>query len=257
MDRQALRQELAGLAADASKLVQARRALGEARVLLNRPLPPGRGEELPAGPSPLLESALADQAPADPKPQPPWASSLEAFSLQVRGCRCCGLAAKRRHLVFGEGDPRAQVAFVGEAPGAAEDEQGRPFMDPAGQLLDKIISGMGLQRPQVYLCSLVKCRPPLSREPGAAELAACRPYLEHQLGLIKPRVIVALGRLAAQALTGRSEGLAELRGQDHRWRGILLVPTYPPSALLQDAALKRPVWEDMKRVLKALQQPES
>jgi DNA polymerase len=257
MDREALRQELAGLAADAKQWVQARRASGEAKVLLNQPLPPGRDEELPSVAAPLPEMALAAEAAANPKPQPPWAASLEAFGLQVRGCRRCGLAAKRQHLVFGEGDPHAQVVFVGEGPGTEEDAQGRPFVGAAGQLLDKIIAGMGSQRSKAYLCSLVKCRPPFSREPGEDEVAACLPYLEQQLALIQPKVIVALGRLAAQALTGRREGIAELRGQEQRWRGILLVPTYPPSALLQDAALKRPVWEDMKRVLEHLKQLES
>jgi len=257
MDREAERRELAGLAADARQWVQARRAAGEARVLLNQPLPPGRGEELPPVAAPLPEMALAAEAAADPKPQPPWAASLDAFAMQVRGCRRCGLAAKRQHLVFGEGDPHAQVVFVGESPGAEEDAQGRPFVGPAGQLLDKIIASMGSQRSKAYLCTLVKCRPPFSREPGEAELACCLPYLEQQLALIQPNVIVALGRLAAQTLTGRREALAELRRTEQRWRGILLVPTYHPSALLQDTELKRPVWEDMKRVLEHLKPTES
>jgi DNA polymerase len=252
MEREALRQELAAITADATKWVQQRRVLGEAKVWLERPLPPGRGEE-PSTATPPPELSLPAESAPNANPQPPWAPSLEAFYVQVRGCRRCGLAAKRQHLVFGEGDPRARLAFVGEAPGADEDAQGRPFVGAAGQLLDKIIIGMGLRRSQVYICNLIKCRPPFNRDPEEAEVAACRPYLEQQLALLKPRVIVALGRHAAQALTGSGEGIGKLRGQDLQWQGALLVPTYHPSALLRDERLKRPVWEDMKRVLKALE----
>ena len=151
-------------------------------------------------------------------------------------------------MVFGTGDPNADLMFIGEGPGAEEDRQGLPFVGPAGELLNKIIQAIGLTRERVYIANVVKCRPPGNRDPQPDEAAACRPFLERQIDLVQPKVIVALGRVAAQALLGTDQPLGRMRGRWTTVRGVPTMVTYHPAALLRNAAWKRPTWEDMQLV---------
>jgi DNA polymerase len=175
-------------------------------------------------------------------------TSLAEVDAAAQACTRCRLAEGRRTVVFGVGDPDADLMFIGEGPGAEEDRRGEPFVGPAGQLLDKIIGAIGLTREQVYIANIVKCRPPGNRDPQPDEAAACRGYLEAQIDLIRPKVIVALGRVAAQALLGTDQPLGRLRGSWHRVRGVDLRVTYHPAGLLRNASWKRPCWEDMQIV---------
>ncbi len=149
-------------------------------------------------------------------------------------------------MVFGEGNPQAELLFVGEAPGADEDLQGRPFVGRAGQLLTKMIEAIGLSREKVYIGNILKCRPPGNRDPLPSEVALCRPYLDQQMEMIDPKVVCALGRIAAQTLLDTSRSLGELRGLVHPFRGRKLLVTYHPAALLRNPHLKRPAWDDLK-----------
>jgi uracil-DNA glycosylase len=182
------------------------------------------------------------------------AEELAALGAQAAGCTRCRLSEGRRKVVFGCGDPAADLMFIGEGPGAEEDRQGLPFVGPAGELLTRIIRAMELTREQVYIANVVKCRPPGNRDPLPDEVAACRPYLEGQIDLVRPRVIVALGRVAAQLLLGNDLPLGRMRGQWFTVRGVDLMVTYHPAALLRNAALKRPTWEDLQMVLARLRQ---
>lgn len=176
-----------------------------------------------------------------------WAS-LEEVDAAAQACTRCRLAEGRRNVVFGVGNPNADLMFIGEGPGAEEDRRGEPFVGPAGQLLDKIIAAIGLSREQVYIANIVKCRPPGNRDPQPDEVAACREYLEAQIDLVRPKVIVALGRVAAQSLLGTDLPLGRMRGTWHRVRGVDLRVTYHPAGLLRNASWKRPCWEDMQIV---------
>lgn len=169
-------------------------------------------------------------------------------------CTRCRLAGSRTHLVFGVGNPAAELVFVGEAPGAEEDRRGEPFVGRAGQLLDRMIQAMGLAREAVYIANLLKCRPPNNRDPGADETATCAPFLWQQLDAIRPRVICALGAHAARALLGvdASASLGSLRGRTHSCRGWNLVVTYHPAYLLRTPGDKGKAWQDLKRVMQLL-----
>ena len=173
---------------------------------------------------------------------------LQELADQASLCTRCGLAAKRHSVVFGAGNPNANLMFIGEGPGAEEDRQGLPFVGAAGSLLTKIIEAIGLSRADVYIANIVKCRPPGNRDPKPEEVAACRGYLERQIALVQPEVIVALGRVAAQSLLGEGTPIGKLRGHWHSAFGVTLMPTYHPAALLRNSSFKRPVWEDMQRV---------
>lgn len=175
-------------------------------------------------------------------------AALAEVAARAAGCTRCRLADKRRKVVFGSGDPDADLMFIGEGPGAEEDRQGLPFVGPAGQLLTRIIEAIDLTREQVYIANIVKCRPPGNRDPLPDEVAACHEYLEAQIELIRPRVLVALGRVAGQTLLGNDLPISRMRGQWYRFQGVDLRVTYHPAALLRNAALKRPTWEDMQEV---------
>ncbi|MEQ1691999.1 MAG: uracil-DNA glycosylase [Gemmatimonas sp.] len=192
------------------------------------------GDGAPGGQSTVAFSALTA------------ATSLNDVSELVRACTRCALHASARNPVPGEGDPRAELMCVGEAPGATEDEQGKPFVGEAGQLLTKILAGIELSRDAVYICNVLKHRPPSNRDPLPDEVLACQPFLQRQVQLIRPRVILALGRFAAQSLLGTSSTLGKLRGQVHEYLGIPVVVTYHPAAVLRNIAWKRPTWEDVK-----------
>lgn len=173
---------------------------------------------------------------------------LAELEIESRDCTLCDLSRGRQKVVFGSGDPDADLMFIGEGPGAEEDRQGVPFVGRAGELLTKIIQAIGLERDQVYIANIVKCRPPGNRDPQPEEVAACRRYLEQQIDLIEPKVIVLLGRVAAQTLLGNDLTLGRMRNQWHRVREVEARVTYHPAALLRNSSFKRPTWEDMQAV---------
>lgn len=198
-----------------------------------------------------LEPGLMVEAPAastdlfvsDPLAQ---IDSLDALGALVDECRKCPLGHSRTNSVPGEGNPGAGFVCVGEAPGATEDATGRPFVGRAGVLLTEILKAIGFAREDVFICNVLKCRPPNNRDPEPLEVQACSPYLHRQLELIRPRVILALGRPAAHALLGSTASLGDLRGKLHRYRGIPLIVTYHPAALLRNPHWKRPTWDDVR-----------
>lgn len=176
---------------------------------------------------------------------------------EVRGCTKCRLCEKRTHTVFGEGDADAQIFFIGEGPGETEDQTGRPFVGRAGELLNKMIAGMGLKREQVFIANVVKCRPPNNRVPAPDEVATCTPYLERQLEIVRPRAIVTLGLPATQYMLQTKMSMGRLRGTWQSWRGIQLMPTYHPAYVLRNPTYetRAAVWSDLKQVLASLGLP--
>ncbi len=180
-------------------------------------------------------------------------ATLEELSAFIGDCQRCKLAPLRTHLVFGVGNPHSDLMFVGEAPGADEDARGEPFVGRAGQLLTDIIErGMGLRRADVYICNVIKCRPPDNRNPEPDEVAACEPFLMRQIDLVGPRAIVALGTFAVQALLKVKTPISRLRGNWHEVRGVKLMPTFHPAYLLRSPGEKRWVWQDIQEVMKLL-----
>ncbi|MEE8524165.1 MAG: uracil-DNA glycosylase [Thermoanaerobaculia bacterium] len=175
-------------------------------------------------------------------------TNLAAVAAEASTCTACRLCRGRTQVVFGSGNPEADLMLIGEGPGAEEDRQGLPFVGPAGALLTKILAAIGQDRDRVYIANVVKCRPPGNRDPEPDEVAACRPFLERQIALVKPRVIVALGRVAAQCLLRSGDSLGRLRGRWHEVAGVPARATYHPAALLRNAGWKRPTWEDMQIV---------
>jgi uracil-DNA glycosylase len=165
-------------------------------------------------------------------------------------CQRCRLARGRNNIVFGDGNPKAKLVFVGEGPGFEEDQQGKPFVGAAGQLLTRIIEAINLTRSQVYICNIVKCRPPGNRNPEPDEINSCFPFLERQIAAIQPDFICALGTFAAQTLLRTTTPISRLRGRFHEYRGIRVLPTYHPAYLLRNPEKKRDVWEDMKMLMK-------
>lgn len=177
------------------------------------------------------------------------AESLEQVRADLGDCRRCDLAETRTHLVFGVGNSRARLVFVGEAPGYDEDVQGEPFVGAAGKLLTRIIAAMGLTRDEVYICNILKCRPPGNRNPLPDEIDVCRPFLDRQLAAIAPECICALGKFAAQTLLGTQAPISKLRGRFHEYNGIRLMPTYHPAYLLRNPEGKRDVWNDIQQIM--------
>jgi len=178
----------------------------------------------------------------------PEFDSLEAHYKQICNCLKCPLGKTRNKFVYGVGNPNADLVFIGEGPGRDEDLQGEPFVGRAGKLLDKILEAIKFTREDIYIVNLVKCRPPENRDPLPEEMEACNPYLIEQLRLIKPKLICALGRVAAQKLLQTKAPLGELRGQWHNFMGAEVLVTYHPAALLRFQAYKRDTWEDMKKL---------
>jgi DNA polymerase len=209
-----------------------------------------------AGPG-LQESTerRAGLAAGTPPEQPVQIFTSQADALAVirtdigPDCRRCKLhTLGRRQVVFGVGNPNADLMFVGEAPGADEDLQGEPFVGRAGQLLTKIVEAIDLRREDVYIANVIKCRPPQNRNPEPDEVEQCEPFLFRQIDIIKPKVIVALGKFAAQSLLRTAEPITRIRGREYKYRDAILMPTYHPAYLLRNPSAKREVWEDMKRV---------
>lgn len=178
--------------------------------------------------------------------------TLDDIRQDMGDCKRCRLCERRGRIVFGEGDPNARLVFVGEGPGHRENLTGRPFVGDAGQLLDRIIAAIKLKREAVYICNVVKCRPPGNRNPEPDEIATCLPFLKRQLAAIQPEMICALGGVAAQTLLGTDTPISRLRGRIHAYGDIPVVPTYHPSYLLRNPEAKRPVWEDMKMLMNAM-----
>jgi uracil-DNA glycosylase family 4 len=185
----------------------------------------------------------------------PGSESLEQVRMDLGDCRRCSLASGRTNIVFGEGSCHARLVFVGEGPGAEEDRSGRPFVGPAGQLLSKIIQAMKLEREQVYICNVIKCRPPGNRDPQPEEIASCRPFLMRQLASIGPEAVCTLGNHATHALLNSTEPLSRLRGRFHTLHPFRVMPTFHPAFLLRHPERKRDVWEDMKKIMALLRIP--
>ncbi|GBC60160.1 hypothetical protein DENIS_1105 [Desulfonema ishimotonii] len=184
--------------------------------------------------------------------RPPMPETLEQIRADLGDCRRCRLCERRTHIVFGAGNPGARLVFVGEGPGYEEDRSGQPFVGQAGQLLTKIIAAIRMTRESVYICNVIKCRPPGNRNPNPYEVGACFPFLARQLAAIRPAFICALGKFAAQTLLGTDLPISRLRGRFHTYRGIPVMPTFHPAYLLRNPERKREVWEDMKQLMRAM-----
>lgn len=236
------REDLQALAREARVLLERERDRGREHVVLTLP-----GFEAPV-PAPIPAFA------PPPVPTPAFAprgdlpDDLGTLQRLVSECRKCGLCQTRTNTVFADGSATARLVFIGEAPGRDEDLRGLPFVGRAGQLLDKMIAAIDLRRDEVFICNVLKCRPPENRTPAPAEVEQCLPYLEQQLALVRPALICALGLSAAQALLQTKASMASLRGRTFEYRGIPLIPTYHPAALLRNPGLKREAWTDMQRV---------
>lgn len=178
---------------------------------------------------------------------------LDKIRQDIGDCQLCPLGKTRHNLVFGDGNHQAKIVFVGEAPGADEDEQGLPFVGRAGQLLTKIIEAMGMNRKDVYICNILKCRPPQNRNPRPEEITVCEPFLKQQLKIISPQIICALGTFATKTLLRTEVPISVLRGRFHSYEGIKLMPTYHPAYLLRNPGAKKLVWEDVQLIMKELQ----
>lgn len=181
-------------------------------------------------------------------PVAPSFGSLDQHFDAVKDCQACSLGGTRTKFVYGVGNPNADLLFIGEAPGADEDRLGEPFVGRAGKLLDKIIAAINLSREEVYIANILKCRPPGNRDPQPAEMELCFPYLKEQVALIQPKLICALGRIAAQALLDTKTPLGKLRGIWHEFEGVPMLVTYHPAALLRFASYKKDTWEDMQKL---------
>jgi DNA polymerase len=234
----------------AEEFLRARRSAGLKRLHFDpaapRPAVAAPPEPLPRATSkataPSKKNALA---PLDPS----WktASTLADLNGLICGCLACPLGATRTKFVFGVGNPDAKAVVIGEAPGADEDRQGEPFVGRAGQLLNKILEAINFQRDEVFICNIIKCRPPGNRDPVPEEVAECEPYLHKQLEILQPKIILALGRIAANTLLKTDLPLKTLRASQHTYRGIPMVVTYHPAALLRNPEWKKDTWEDVKR----------
>ncbi len=213
---------------------------GQEAVFFNQPAP---------APTP---SGMASKGTARPRPAKVPQNEFEQLACEVKECVRCAIAKERKQAVFGEGSMKPRLLFVGEAPGADEDREGRPFVGAAGKLLTKIIESIGLKREDVYICNVLKCRPTGNRNPLPEEIENCRPYLEQQLAYLKPELICALGTFAAQTLLESKEPIGKLRGRTFTYQGIPVIPTLHPAALLYHPQNKRLVWEDMKKIAQRL-----
>jgi DNA polymerase len=239
--------ELAAVAVSLRRYLDRRERAGIRLVPRNTTKPQTRGSGARDFTSSPESDLFADSSPLS------QTTSLEELRAAIGDCRLCKLCAGRTNLVFGVGNPNARLMFIGEGPGRDEDLQGQPFVGRAGQLLTDIITkGMGLKREDVYIANVVKCRPPENRNPEPDEVAACEPFLKRQIELIRPEIIVGLGKFAVQTLLRSKMPITKLRGQWHNYEGIKLMPTFHPAYLLRNPGDKKLVWEDIKKVIEAL-----
>ncbi|HWO42101.1 MAG TPA: uracil-DNA glycosylase [Candidatus Eisenbacteria bacterium] len=244
------REELARLAVSLRFHLQRRERVGIGRVVRAKPA------DMAAGSAPPLRSLEGETGHLfTDQSEVAAAQNLDALRRAIGDCRRCKLWPGRTHLVFGVGNPKAHLMFVGEGPGRDEDLQGEPFVGRAGQLLTDIITkGMGLRREDVYIANVIKCRPPDNRNPEPDEVAACEPFLKKQIELIGPKIIIALGKFAVQTLLQSKAPITRLRGQWHTYHGIKLMPTFHPAYLLRNPGDKKLVWEDIKKVIQEMRQ---
>ncbi len=267
----------ASVARDAAERIRWEMELGAVGYVSGAPLPkvenrvpetlhaqqtviePPRTQAPPSSPSSLVKSSAPlstptpsplSAAPADSAEDP--ALALNALRQAIGDCTRCNLHRGRTNLVFGDGNPHARLVFVGEGPGMDEDLAGRPFVGAAGQLLDRIIEAMGLSRQDVYICNVVKCRPPKNRTPAESEAKICGLFLKRQLAVIRPKVIVALGAVAAGYLLGGAQSITRIRGRFQQLDGTPMMPTFHPAYLLRNPSEKRAVWNDMQQVMGVL-----
>ena len=238
-----LREELRAFIASVRVHLESRGLAGTLGV----PLGSSRKEVAVAVRSPALSVASPS-----PSTSSGGAAGLAACRSELGDCTRCKLSGGRRNIVFGVGNPNADLVFVGEAPGADEDQQGEPFVGAAGQLLTKMIGAMGFDRSDVYICNVIKCRPPYNRNPEPDEVAACEPFLKRQLAAIRPRMIVTLGKFASQSICREETPISRLRGNFRSYEGIQVMPTYHPAFLLRTPEAKRQAWADLQAVLAAL-----
>jgi DNA polymerase len=248
-DRQELSRIAAGLRAALERQVRRGRRAAPLRGTPRREPAPDRA--LPSADVPAIAVAgvQADLFGSAGRPIPRGGEGLRVVREELGDCTRCKLCRGRTQIVFGVGNPDADLVFVGEGPGRDEDEQGEPFVGRAGQLLTRMIAAMGLARQDVYICNVIKCRPPDNRNPEPDEVAACEPFLRMQLEAIRPRLIVALGNFAVQTLLRTRAGITALRGRFHLYHGIQLMPTYHPAFLLRSPHMKKAAWEDLRKVM--------
>ncbi len=251
------REELRSIVAGMRAHLEARGRSGLLGVAAGRS--PRRGSEATdPGPDEPREGtgSTASQPGREPDAREPQrlagAAGLQVVREELGDCQRCKLSGGRKTIVWGTGNPDAQLVFVGEAPGADEDEQGEPFVGRAGQLLTKMIEAMGYRREDIYIANILKCRPPGNRNPEPDEVAACEPFLRKQLAALRPRMIVALGKFAAQCLLRDDTPISRLRGSLRTYEGIQLMPTFHPAYLLRDQNRKKEAWADLKAVNAAL-----
>jgi len=195
----------------------------------------------------MQESLFMDNRSANTHEESPGSfTDLNDLYEQSKTCRKCRLADTRTNYVFGEGNPEAKIVVIGEAPGAEEDAQGRPFVGRSGKLLDKILEAIGFSRDDVFICNIIKCRPPANRNPHADEISCCMPWLNAQLALLNPAVLLLLGKVAANTLLDNKQSMGNLRGKIIRWNGYDVIVTYHPAALLRNPNWKRQCWDDVR-----------
>jgi uracil-DNA glycosylase family 4 len=248
MNSEDSREELREMMTSLRRYVEWRRRAG-IRFLLKSETQAGSVEEVPGR---MLLGEMEGNLFGD-SAEAYRAKTLEELRSAIGDCQRCKLWPGRTHLVFGVGNPRATVMFVGEGPGRDEDLQGEPFVGRAGQLLTDIITrGMGFRREDVYIANVIKCRPPENRNPEPDEVESCEPFLKKQIDLIRPKIIVALGKFAVQTLLKSKVSITRLRGVWHDYHGIKLMPTFHPAYLLRNPGDKKLVWEDIKKVIQEL-----
>jgi DNA polymerase len=256
------RSGLLGVAMTASAPAGAPKRSGAAAALVSPPAPsspPPQAVTMKPSQPPKSRAPQDSQDSQDPRRDeerdagaPRGAGGLQLVREELGDCKRCKLCTTRTNIVFGVGNPDSHLVFVGEAPGADEDAQGEPFVGKAGQLLTKMIEAMGYARGDVYICNVLKCRPPGNRNPEPDEVASCEPFLKKQLGAIRPRMIVALGKFAVQCLLRDDSPISRLRGNLRTYEGIPLMPTFHPAYLLRDPSKKKLAWDDLKAVNAAL-----
>ena len=252
-----IRKELLEIIADVRAHLEYQKTLGVRQIAV----PIVEDRAVPGRPAPV--DAVVPSSPAKPSPavpeipsaidRVPVCGSLDEIRKEIGECTRCKLYQGRKTIVFGEGAPEAAIVFVGEGPGYEEDQQGRPFVGAAGQLLTDIIEkGMKIKRAEVYICNIVKCRPPGNRNPEPDEVAACIGFVKQQIAVIRPKVIVTLGNVPTQNLLGTKEGITRMRGKWQEYEGIPVMPTFHPSYLLRSPGEKKWVWVDIKKVMERL-----
>jgi uracil-DNA glycosylase len=265
-----LNEEFKNICTDTERFLKQQRELYGDALFIQKSVPPSIESlpiALPAENMPVIQkNAAFGTTPAKEKPvyqstgelilpaypNEPWTSAqtIDELNSAINTCVKCPLGKTRIKFVFGVGNPKAEVVVVGEAPGADEDEQGEPFVGRAGQLLNKILEAIHFKREEIFICNILKCRPPNNRDPQAEEVDCCEPYLWKQLEIIRPKMILCVGRIAGQSLLKINSSLALMRGKVHDYRGIPLMVTYHPAALLRNPNWKKPCWEDVQQFRK-------